>query len=321
MGEFVGAMFACKASILSAGLSATLLCGCGDRPTADADAAPAPALTFTAAQASNALELVAALVAECTPRDAGTPGAERAARWIAERLSARGLAVRIDTFDDTTPRGKKQFHNVLATVPGSSGEWIILLSHFDTMGGIGGGFEGANDSGSSTGLLIELAAALQAAAPLRHNLLCGFMDGEECLLAYSERDGFHGSRRLAREQKQVGAKIRAVILIDMVGDRDLKLTVPRNSTGSLRLLALEAAEATGDRVRIGLFDGVIYDDHQAFLDSGYPAVNLIDFEFGSRPGRNEYWHTPADTMDKICAESLLVTGRIVMEMLNRLTAE
>lgn len=310
-----------KASILSIVLSAALLTGCGEKPAAGSVKARAPALTFTASQASNAFELVEALVTEHTPRDAGTPGAERAAQWIAERLKGSGLTVEIDTFTDPTPRGPKEFHNVLATIPGSSGEWIILLSHFDTMSGIGGGFQGANDSGSSTGLLIEMASALQAASPHRHNILCAFMDGEECMVSYSERDGFHGSKRLARQQKAAGATIRAVILMDMVGDRDLKLTVPRNSTGALRLLALEAAEATGDRAKIGLFDGIIYDDHQAFLDLGYPAVNLIDFEFGSRPGKNDYWHTPEDTLDKICADSLLVTGRIVMEMLNRLMAE
>ncbi len=311
----------CKALILPIILSAALLSGCGDKPSYGSAAPHAPALIFTDAQASNAFALVTALVKDCTPRDAGTPGAERAAQWIAERLKGRGLAVEIDTFTDPTPRGSKQFHNVLATIPGNSGEWVILLSHFDTMSGIGGGFQGANDSGSSTGLLIEMATTLQAAGSHRHNILCGFMDGEECMLAYSKRDGFHGSKRLARQQKEAGSKIHAVILMDMVGDRDLRLTVPRNSTAALRLLTLEAAEATGDRDKVGLFDGIIYDDHQAFLELGYPAVNLIDFEFGSCTGKNDFWHTPADTLDKICADSLLVTGRIVMEMLNRLMSD
>ncbi len=292
--------------------------GCGDKPPA-ADTTPQPpALSFSAQQATQALAQVTGLVEQCTPRDAGTPGAEIAARWIHDRLAERGIDVRIDRFTDPTPRGTKPFFNVLATLPGTGDAWIVLLSHFDTMSGIGGGFQGANDSGSSTGLLIELAAILRAAGPLPHNILCGFMDGEECMLAYSERDGFHGSRRLARQMKAEGRSVKAVILMDMVGDRDLKLTVPRNSTAALRLLALKAAEATGDRDRIGLFDGIVYDDHQAFLDLGFPAVNLIDFEFGSAPGLNDYWHTPADTLDKLAVESLLTTGRIVLEMVNRL---
>lgn len=307
-----------KPALWACGVLSFTLVGCGDRPPATETAPPRPALTFTAAQASNAFAHVTGLVETCTPRDAGTPGAEKAAHWIHDRLAERNVDVRIDRFTDPTPRGTKPFFNVLATIPGTGDGWIILLSHFDTMSGIGKGFQGANDSGSSTGLLIELAAILRAAGPLPYNILCGFMDGEECMLAYSDRDGFHGSRRLAKQIKAEGRDVKAVILMDMVGDRDLKLTVPRNSTAALRLLALKAAEATGDRARIGLFDGIIYDDHQAFLDLGFPAVNLIDFEFGSRPGLNDYWHTPEDTLDKLSVDSLLTTGRIVLEMINRL---
>jgi len=294
------------------------LVGCGDKPPATQAAPARPALAFSPAQATQALAHVTGLVEQCTPRDAGTPGAEKAAQWIQKLLTERGVEARIDSFTDRTPRGQKAFFNVLATIPGTGDGWIILLSHFDTMSGIGGGFQGADDGGSSTGLLIELAAILRAAGPLPHNILCGFMDGEECMLAYSDHDGFHGSKRLARQMKTEGRAVKAVILMDMVGDRDLKLTVPRNGTAALRLLALKAAEATGDRDRIGLFDGIIYDDHQAFLDLGFPAVNLIDFEFGSSPGANDYWHTPADTLDKLSADSLLTTGRIVLEMINRL---
>ena len=106
--------------------------------------------------------------------------------------------------------------------------------------------------------------------------------------------------------------------MDMIGDRDLKITVPRNCAASLRALALDAAEAVGSRDKIGLFDGYIYDDHQAFHDLGYPSVDLIDFSYGSSPDANDFWHTPQDSVDKLSADSLLVTGRIVTEMINRL---
>ena len=299
-------------------LFAAALAGCGEKSSSDTrDTARAP-LAFSADHASNALDHVTALVTACTPRDAATPGAERAATWLQERLAAQGLAPTLDRFTDPTPYGPKTFVNVLATIPGSGDEWILLLSHFDTMRGIGEGFQGANDSGSSTGLLLELAATLNAAKPLKHNILCAFLDGEECMLGYSDRDGFHGSRHLAQTMKQQGKKIKAVILTDMIGDRDLKITIPRNCTPALRVLALEAAEATGDRDKIGLFDGIIYDDHHPFFEKGYPAVDLIDFYYGSRPGENDYWHTTKDTVDKLSAESLLTTGRIVIEMLNRL---
>lgn len=301
--------------LISLLLSATLLAGCGEQA---APSAASSRLTFTAAQATNALAHVSAFVAECTPRDAGTPEAERAAAWLHSRLCAKGVGASIDRFAEPTPRGTQTFANVLATIQGTGDEWILLLSHFDTMNGIGKGFQGANDGGSSTGLLLELATAGLPRNALKHNILCAFLDGEECLYGYSDRDGFHGSKHLAKAMKREGRKIKAVILMDMVGDRDLKITIPRNSTPDLRVLALEAAEATGNRDKIGLFDGFIYDDHSAFFDLGFPAVDLIDFSYGSRPGENDFWHTPKDTLDKLSADSLLVTGQIVLEMLNRL---
>ena len=294
-----------------------LLAGCGEKPASEANVSRAP-LTFTAAHASNALAHVTAFVTDCTPRDAGTPGAERAAAWLHARLTAQGIDATLDRFSDPTPRGPRPFVNVLATIPSPSDEWIILLSHFDTMSGISEKFQGANDGGSSTGLLLELATLFQTAPHKKYNILCAFLDGEECMLGYSERDGFHGSKRLAKAMKQQQKKIKAVILMDMVGDRDLKITVPRNCTAELRVLALEAAEATGDRAKIGLFNGIIYDDHQAFLDLGFPAIDLIDFYYGSGLDENDYWHTSKDTLDKLSADSLLATGRIVIEMINRL---
>ena len=280
--------------------------------------APATELIFTPQQASNALGRVARFVEECTPRDSGTPEGAKAAEWLLEELQKTGVAARLDSFRDPTPKGPKTFINVTGELEGAGDEWIVLLSHFDTKSGIGREFQGANDSGSSTGLLLELASVLQKAASRRCNFLFGFMDGEECLLAYSERDGFHDSKRLAAQLKAKNTKIRAVILMDMVGDRDLKITIPPNLSKEPKLPALKAAEATGHREKIGLHNYNIYDDHQAFLDLGYPAVNLIDFHFGSRPGANNYWHTMEDSMDKLSADSLLVTGQIAVEMINAL---
>jgi len=293
-----------------------LLAGCGEKLAPEIQ--DVPPLTFTATQASNALLHVISFVGECIPRDGGTADSEKAAIWLHKRLSEQGIDVVIDRFMDDSPQGSRPFANVLATIPGDRNEWIVLLSHFDTMRGIDKEFQGANDGGSSTGLLLELATVLQAAPQKKYNILCAFLDGEECTFAYSNRDGFHGSRHLARQLKAKNTQIKAVILMDMIGDRDLKITVPKNCSASLRVLALEAAEKTGDRDKIGLFDGIIYDDHQAFLDLGYPAVNLIDFYYGDGPGENNYWHTTKDSIDKLSADSLLTTGRLVMEMLNRL---
>ncbi|MBO7654810.1 MAG: Zn-dependent exopeptidase M28 [Kiritimatiellae bacterium] len=289
-------------------------CEDGSGRRQSADAAP---VTFTAADAESALGRVQSLVTAFPVRDAGTPAAGAAARWLAESLQAMNIPATVDTFEDASCDGKATFHNVIGTLKGTGDGWIVLLSHFDTKSGVGEGFQGANDGGSSTGLVLELARLIQARAPRRHNILFGFMDGEECKVAYRETDGFHGSKRLARQLRREKRKVKAVILMDMVGDRDLKLMVPHNGSGPLRVLALQAADAVGERAKIGLFDGVIFDDHQAFLDEGFPAVDLIDFDYGSEPGRNDFWHTPLDTLDKLSAESLLTTGKIVLEMVRR----
>lgn len=248
-----------------------------------------------------------------------TPGAERAAQWLKEKLLSNGVkTAMIDTFTDKTPLGEATFHNVEAVIPGQTPRTILLLSHFDTKSGISPSFQGANDSGSSTGLLLELARLIAASGTPRYTIQIAFLDGEECHINYDAQDGLHGSRHMAKKIKREKRDLAAVILMDMIGDRDLHIQLPHNGTGSLRARALRAADATGDRSHIGLYDGVILDDHQPFLDAGFPAVNLIDFAFGDAPGKNNYWHTTHDTLDKLSAESLAITGRIVLEMINQL---
>jgi Zn-dependent M28 family amino/carboxypeptidase len=280
-----------------------------------------PCLAFTAENGSNAFAHVEGLVKDCTPRDAMTPGAERAALWIQARLAAHGINASLDRFTAKTHDGERAFVNVMAPLPGPTNQTIVLLSHFDTKSGIAENFQGANDSGSSTGLLIEIARIIAQNKNYPFKVVIAFLDGEECCVRYGPHDGLHGSRHLAAKLRRAKENVKAVILADMIGDRDLNIMLPRNGTPKLRALALKAADATGDRAHITLYDGDILDDHQPFLDAGFPAVDLIDFKYGSVPGANDYWHTPEDTLDKISPESLTITGRIVTEMLNMLGQE
>jgi Zn-dependent M28 family amino/carboxypeptidase len=311
---------------LALGLLAALVCGCRPQPPA---AAPFP--PFTAADATHAFDQTARLVA-LGPRAPGTPGGRRAAEHLERALQAAGAATaRIASFEDATPSGTGTFHNVLATFPAANPQapWIVLLSHFDTKRDVPGDtdetpFVGANDGGSSTGLLLALAARLARLSPAQPppcNTLIAFLDGEECALAYSDRDGLHGSRRLARDLRREGLPVRAVILADMIGDRDLLLEIPRNGAPELRLLALACAERLGIRPHVTLGSSVILDDHQPFLDQGFPAVDLIDFAFGSAPGRNDYWHTVQDTMDKLDPRSFQITGSLIIALMNALCGQ
>ena len=254
-------------------------------------------------------------------RDSGTPGAKKAADYLVARMQALGLTAERQTFEDKTPTGVMTFHNAIGLIPGTTEKIIVLGSHFDTKTGIEN-FVGANDSGSSTGLLLELGRILALQKNLPFTIMLAFFDGEECQVRYSPIDGFHGSEYLARKLVQEGKseQVEAVVILDMIGDKDLHITVPRNSDPKLIQLAFAAAGNVGHRASISLLPGMVGDDHVPFLEMGMPATDLIDFKFGHRPEMNNYWHTSEDTIDKISAESLGITGRITLEMI-RLLAE
>jgi len=196
---------------------------------------------------------------------------------------------------------------------------IVLASHFDTKSGISPTFQGANDSGSSSGVLLELTRMLSK-QPLETEFLIAFLDGEECREQYGPTDGLHGSRHLAQQLVESGGAqyVEAVIVLDMIGDRDLKVTVPRNGTQSLIKELFYASHEVGTRSAFGLGKGSILDDHVPFLLAGMPAIDVIDFEYGSAPGLNDYWHTEEDSLDKLSAESLQKIGDTVLQMIKNL---
>lgn len=254
------------------------------------------------------------------PRDSDTAGARRAAVLLDGRLKEFGVTSRIDTFSEETPNGKMHFHNVLARIPGKTQRLIVLASHFDTKSGISEDFQGANDSGSSSGVLLELARVLNARSPYETEFLIAFFDGEECRVNYGLREGLHGSRQLAKQLVESGGAqfVEAVIVLDMIGDRDLKIMIPRNTSKNLVKILFDSAHEVGLRAKFGLAESEILDDHVPFVAAGMPAINLIDFEFGSAPGLNDYWHTTNDTLDKLSVESLQTVGDTVLRMIENL---
>ena len=298
-------------------LGALCAAGCGQNPAVLAERpTPGVAASHPAVQVSGsaALEEVRRFVA-LGRRDSGTPGAEKAAAYLLERLKETGAEAEIQEFREASPQGETTFRNVLGRIPGGTGPIVLLGAHYDTKTGIDG-FEGANDSGSGTGLLLELARAFVQQAPTGVEIRFAFFDGEEAMVEYGPEDGFHGSEYLAKTMAGDGTltNVAAMILLDMVGDRDLTVTIPRNSTPWLTALAFDAARAEGTRRHFSLSPYAIGDDHEAFAKRGAPAIDLIDFEFGSASGKNDYWHTPQDTLDKLSAESLEIVGRVAARM-------
>jgi glutaminyl-peptide cyclotransferase len=302
------------------GLLLPIFGGCGKAMPPPAASPPAaPLLDAARFDGQRALEEARYFVG-IGLRDAGTPGALKAAQHLLARLTAFGLDARIDEWVEASPHGEAAFRNVKARKPGTGAGLVVLASHYDTKTGLPEGFEGANDSASSSGALLELARVLSEAPPLPFEVQFVFFDGEECMERYGPNDGFRGSRRFAAELIDAGrAKdVRAFILLDMIGDKDLTVTIPRNSTPALVSLIFDAAKEEGARSKFALFAHEIGDDHDAFYDAGMPAIDLIDFHYGSAPGLNDYWHTAQDTVDKISAESLQTIGRVVLRALNRI---
>ena len=273
----------------------------------------AAALEFTAQDASLAYEKARELVEHCTPRDAGTVRGRIASYRILDAASAVGADVRRDVFRAQTPAGEKEFTNLYAEFRDGnpSSRWVVVVSHYDTKPGTD--CPGANDGASTTGLLIGLANAFSNWGEPKGNLMLVWTDGEECMSAYGPNDGFWGSRRAAEHLASKERSVQAVICVDMLGDKDLNISVPANGSPVLSKIAVHAAKKAGYPDLVKPVGELVKDDHVAFMDKGFKAIDLIDFSYGPD---NSYWHTPQDTMDKISEDSLLKSGKIVAELLN-----
>ncbi len=248
------------------------------------------------------------------PRPAGSPAHAKMRRWLAAELRKLKCEVVEDSFTAKTPRGPLPMTNIIAKFPGSSGRVVVVSGHSDTYHRAGLRFVGANDGGSSTGLLLELARTLHR-LPRRDSVWVVWFDGEESLVEWSGDDHTYGSRHLAGKWRAEGVlgSVRALINVDMIGDADLSLVYEQFSTPWLRDLVWAVAAGLGFSAQFPRdYSTAIDDDHYAFVRAGVPAVNLIDYDYG--PG-NSYWHTERDTMDKLSARSFEIAGRVVLETL------
>jgi glutaminyl-peptide cyclotransferase len=271
-----------------------LLVGVG----ATARAAGTPRVDGTAA-----LRHVERLVA-IGPRVAGTPGGERARAYIGGELKKLGVKVDVRAFDADTPHGRRRMANVVAMVPGRRSDVILLGGHYDTKYFKDIRFVGANDGGSSAALLLELTRRL-AAAPREYTYWVVWFDGEEAFVSWTAADSLYGSRRLAADLARTGSLPRAMVLVDMIGDRDLGILRETYSTPWLRDILWASAARLGHGRHFLETEMAVEDDHAPFLRAGVPAALLIDFDYPP-------WHTADDTLDKVSAQSLAVVGDVVL---------
>lgn len=266
------------------------------------------------------------------PRPASSPGAAAARTLISERLRQAGWTVEEQPFEATDPGARRHaMVNLIATRGGPSPAedgLILFVTHYDTKRLAGTRFVGANDGASGVALLLEVARQLgpPLQAPLReprHQVWIAFCDGEEAFgRDITPTDGLYGSRALAERMERDGslARIRALILVDMVADADLNLADNLASPARLRRWLSQAAEELGDADvidRTGL-PGLI-DDHSPFVERGVSNVlTLIDFQYGGRWTPGSSWHTERDDLAAVSARSLNRVGALTVQVFKRI---
>lgn len=248
------------------------------------------------------------------PRPSGSDALRHLRTEIVATLRTAGCAVSFDDFKASTTNGVVAMRNIMCRFPGKSGKAIVITGHYDTK--ILPHFVGANDGGSSTGFLLELANALSG-APRIDDVILVFFDGEEAVKQWTETDSLYGSRHLAGSWEKNGTlrRVKALINIDMIGDRDLKLVDDANSDPALRSLVWKRAAALGYAAHFPDSPSGIEDDHMPFIHAGVRALDLIDFDYGPD---NSYWHTPQDTLDKLSPQSFEIIGTVVLDAIRQL---
>lgn len=251
-----------------------------------------------------------------------SPGHAKAEEFLKQHFApeaAKGNFV-TDTFTATTPAGLQTMTNYIVKYPGKKDGIIVLVSHYETNYPLRDiNFYGANDGAATSALLIEIGTILRAHPPEGYSIWLVFDDGEEAVKTWSNSDSLYGTRHLAAKWSQDGTltKIKAILVADMIADKDLNLDYVENSTPWLLDLLKVAAKNTGHSASIFKYREAEEDDHLPFAARGVPVLDLIDAHYGPTTDAmpDGYHHTDKDTIDKISAHSLQISGDIVLEMI------
>lgn len=314
--------------------SAFLLAGCGGSAPAGAENEKKPEIKATAwtnFSGDRAMVDVKALV-EIGPRPSGSAEIETSRQYIEKKLREAGWETQRQDFTaDTILRGPLKMSNIRARIPVAGKDtWsrpvtTLVCSHYDTKWFQSTRFVGANDGGSSTGLLLEVARATVKVPDFAARLELVFFDGEEAVTGFtspggfndSRYDGLFGSRHYAKElrSKPVAERPKYGIVFDMIGDARLEVDLPTNGSRRLNSLAMQAAAELnfGKHFREG---PEIIDDHVPLSWLGMEVIDFIDFE-----SFRDIWHTSADTLDKLNPESITIAGRTGLLFIEKYLAE
>jgi Zn-dependent M28 family amino/carboxypeptidase len=244
------------------------------------------------------------------PRPPASAAIHKLQDYIFAKLKAYHCTVTQDDFTARTPNGQVAMKNIIAKWPGASGKAIVLTGHYDTK--ILPRFVGADDGGSSTGFLLEMAAVVDS-MPHQNDIYLVWFDGEEAYKEWTETDSVYGSRHLAQKWNAEGflTKIKALINIDMIGDADLDILFDGNSSEPLMKLIVETADAVGQGKYFRRDVTETEDDHIPFVRMGVNAADVIDLNYAP-------WHTADDTMDKLSVHSFQVVGDVIVALVKKL---
>lgn len=268
---------------------------------------------------TKAFEHVRQLV-EIGPRPPGSDGIHRAQAYIADQLKGFGCQVEEHDFHASTPLGDVAMKNIVAKIPGTGNAIVFYSTHYDTLRMAN--FVGADDGGSGTGTMLELARIFcgrKSKSTL--NIWIAFFDGEEAQdnwtdknsVQWKDENSTFGSREMAASMALSGdlKRVKAMILADMIGPSDLKMKRDSGSTTWLvNLIWATAARLDYQKVFVNETYAVGGDDHFSFIRRGIAACDIIDFDV-----QNTYWHTPQDTLDKVDPRSLAIVGHVFVETL------
>lgn len=286
---------------------------CGQTAASQRASAPPAAPVFDSPRAWNHLRQMVAI----GPRESGSAAIKQTRAYITKELAGVGLTVEEQKWTAATPAGPIEMVNLIARLPGRRTDKILITGHYDTKKIKEFVFVGASDGASSGAMLMELARVLKD-QPREFTYEFVWFDGEEAVCAGwydcekpGAPDNTYGSRHYVEVARKAGAlkTLRAMVLLDMVGDRDLQIKREAKSTVWLADIIWAAAKRIGQTgafpdVRIG----EIEDDHVPFLAAGVPSVDLIDLEY-------PHWHQRTDTLDNVSARSLQIVGDVVLAAL------
>jgi len=284
---------------------------------------PACAFAQQHFRGDKALEITRQFVA-IGPRWCLSPGHVKAEAFLRNQFKHDQLEE--DTFTANTPIGPGPMRNFIVRFPGKKDGVIVLATHYETNYPLRNiGFVGANDGGSTTGLLIELANEIRGHVQEGYSVWLVFFDGEEAIEQWRGTDNTYGSRHLAAKWGADGTlkRVKAFLLADMLGDKDLDVQKETQSTPWLINVVSQAARNTGHAKYFFAKEQAEDDDHLPFLGRSVPSIDIIDSDYGPHTDATPdgYHHTAQDTMDKISAKSLTIAGDVFLESIKLIDAK